>query len=102
MIINKNDELVNLLKTFTKDNKTPDCSTVVSKVCFKKEQGIKFTFSENINYLIYKNSEVDFNAKIDGSLFVLLIHYNSSLPILQVFFMFKKHCLLDASLQAGL
>ena len=73
MIINKNDELVNLLKTFTKDNKTPDCSTVVSKVCFKKEQGIKFTFSENINYLIYKNSEVDFNAKIDGSLFVSVV-----------------------------
>ena len=73
MIINKNDELVNLLKTFTKDNKTPDCSTVVSKVCFKKDEGIKFTFSENINYLIYKNSEVDFNAKIDGSLFVSVV-----------------------------
>lgn len=73
MIINKNDELVSLLKTFTKDSRTPECSTVVSKICFKKGEGIKFTFGENINYLIYKNSEVDFNAKVDGSLFVSTI-----------------------------
>ena len=73
MIINKNDELVSLLKTLTKDSRTPDCSTVVSKVCFKKGEGIKFTFNENINYLIYKNPEVDFNAKVEGSLFVSTI-----------------------------
>lgn len=73
MIINKDDELVAVLNEFTKDAKTPNCSTAVSKTKFCSGKGIVFTFSEGIEKVSWKNESVDFSTNVEGSFFVTVL-----------------------------
>ena len=68
MIIKKDCKLVELLKVFKKDCATPNCSTVVSRILFIKNKGIKFVFNENIESVYFVEPSVDFGLKVSGSL----------------------------------
>ena len=66
MVITKSDDLFKILKNIQKESKTPKCSTVVRNVQFIKNKGIVFKFSENIRYLYYYNTDVDFTTAVSN------------------------------------
>jgi len=70
MIISKNDKFVEFLRTLTEFSKTPNCSTVVSKIEFIEGNGICFYFSENIERIFIKNKNVDFSRYVEGDIFI--------------------------------
>ena len=73
MIIEKNDELVNLLKNLLPSSRTPSCSSVISKVGFHNK-GITFYLTERIETVTYFCDSVDIPAcYVANSFFVSLL-----------------------------
>ena len=74
MVINKNDELVEVMRELVKGARTPRCSTIITKTIFNKEANvIIFYFPENIQYFVWKNAGVDFDCTVEGSFFITAI-----------------------------
>lgn len=70
MIISKESIFAKTLKELIVGSKTPNFSTVVSKVAFVKNKGVFFAFESNIDSIFLKIDSITENFKVDGNIFV--------------------------------